>query len=349
MKTRFLPAILTLLVAAQSDALALDVVRTTQSSTPLSGTLQSVGATEVVIQNIRKEDVKVPVNTITSITFTGEAPQLRLVRSAIAGGNYDAALRTLANEALDPSKATRVEIKQEILFFRAISAARLALAGGGSINDAGRELFDFVANNKSSWRYYEANLVLGDIFVADGKPDQAQKYYDELVSAPWDDFKMRGGVAKGRALQVQGKHADALKVFDGVLKLGQGKTGDLIAAQTLAATVGKAACLAETGDPSQGVALIEGVIKDADAEQAELHAVAYVTLGNCYRKAGKSKPALLAFLHVDVLYYTYPKYHAEALYNLAQLFREGGKGARAGDARKLLLERYGGSKWAKMK
>jgi hypothetical protein len=65
------------------------------------------------------------------------------------------------------------------------------------------------------------------------------------------------------------------------------------------------------------------------------------------RKAGRTKEALLAFLHVDVLYFTTPEAHAEALANLAELWEEVQKPERAVKARQVLQERYGSSPWAK--
>ena len=111
---------------------------------------------------------------------------------------------------------------------------------------------------------------------------------------------MRAAVAVGRTLQAQNKHAEAIKQFDAVLAT----TDDSADAknQKLSATLGKAVSLAETGNVDEAVGTIEKMIQDADPEDKELHARAYNALGNCYEKAGQTKDALLAFLHVDVLY-----------------------------------------------
>ncbi len=100
---------------------------------------------------------------------------------------------------------------------------------------------------------------------------------------------MRGGVLKGRALQGEGKFEEAAAAFDNVLKLGAGESGELIDAQKQSATIGKAACLAQTGKATEAVSLLEEVITKADPEQAELHALAYNALGASHRKAGNTK------------------------------------------------------------
>ena len=117
--------------------------------------------------------------------------------------------------------------------------------------------------------------------------------------------------------------------------------------QKLAAQLGKATCLAATGEPDAGIKLVQEVIDKAEPEDADLNARAYVTLGNCYRqKEGATKDALLAFLHVDLLYNRDREAHAEALWNLARLWNELGKPERALQATQLLKDHYGGTSWA---
>ena len=77
-----------------------------------------------------------------------------------------------------------------------------------------------------------------------------------------------------------------------------------------------------------------------------MQAQAYNTLGTALRKAGKPQDALLAFLHVDVLYFASAEDHAEALANLAQLWNEVQKPERAAQALQTLKTRYKNSRWA---
>ena len=77
-----------------------------------------------------------------------------------------------------------------------------------------------------------------------------------------------------------------------------------------------------------------------------LGARAYNALGTALRKAGKPYDALLAFLHVDILYFASPEDHAEALANLAALWHEVHKTDRAIQAQETLRKRYKNSRWA---
>ena len=117
--------------------------------------------------------------------------------------------------------------------------------------------------------------------------------------------------------------------------------------QKLLAQVGKARCLAETGSPQDGISLIEDLIKENDSSDMELFGRAYNALGDCLQKSGKQKDAIMAYLHVDVLFYADPEIHAESLHHLSKLWAEVKKPDRAASARNLLEQRYAGSVWAK--
>jgi len=108
----------------------------------------------------------------------------------------------------------------------------------------------------------------------------------------------------------------------------------------------KAAAQVGGGNSDEAIKSVEAIIAKADPENVELHARAYNILGNAYRRAGKKKEALLAFLHVDLLYSKFPDQHAEALANLATLWAEVDKADRAAQARGVLKEKYPDSVWA---
>jgi tetratricopeptide (TPR) repeat protein len=261
----------------------------------------------------------------------------------VENGGYVDALEKLGQ--INSGSMERDLIKQDIEFYQAYSAAKLALAGNGEIAEAGRMLNAFVRTYPQNFHYLAAAEVMGDLLMASGKFDAAQKQYAELAKAPWPEFKMRAAVAVGRTLQAQDKHAEAIQQFDAVLAT-PGETNET-KSQKLTATLGKAVSVAESGSLEEAVAVIEKIIQDADPEDKELHARAYNALGNCYERADKTKDALLAYLHVDVLYNSVPEAHAEALAHLVPLWQAIGQETRARETRQMLQERYAGSRWAK--
>jgi tetratricopeptide (TPR) repeat protein len=327
-----------------STARAIDAVRTAKAS--VSGKIQSITTTEVTVERTNKDVEKVPVNEILSVRFDGEPPQLNQVRNALEQSNFLSAEKAL--EKLDPEKVDRAEIKTDIVYYRALTAAHKALAGDGDITDAGKALTAFIKDNPTSFHFLEANEVIGDLLVANGTYDKAETFY-KLVEeqSPWPDYKMRAGAARGRALLKQGKAQEALTVFDSVIARAGGGNNPLVARQRLIATVGKASCLSELGQHEEAAKLLDTLIAEADAEEAELHALAYNALGNSHRKAGRPKEARMAFLHTHILYPAFADAHAEALANLVDLWKELGDGTRSMEAQETLQSRYPNSAWAR--
>lgn len=288
-------------------------------------------------------DKEYAIHEIQEITFAREPGELTLARSNAAVGGYQTALDALARIEMDQIR--RPEIRQDIEFYKAYCTAKLAIAGEGDLQEAGKELHRFIQRNNKNFHYYQAVETLGDILVAWGSYNRAQEQYAILAAAPWDDFKLKAAVLEGHALVAQKKFPDAIQRFDAALAM---KLDTPIAKQLqLDAQLGKAASLAESGQVDQAVQMINNVIASAEPEAAELHARAYNALGNCYVKADKPKDALLAFLHVDLLYSGYPAAHAEALYHLAPLWEAVGQGERARQTRELLSDRYPNSRWLK--
>lgn len=288
-------------------------------------------------------DKEISVGQITEIKYAREPGELTLARSSAATGGYQSAVEAL--QRIDLDEVRREEIKQDIVYYLAYCKAKLAIAGEGDLRATGGELNRFVLRHKNSFHYYDAVETLGDILVAMGQFEHARKQYAILAATPWVDYKLKAMVLEGRALIAQKKYAEAIKRFDEALAI---KVDTPEAKQKyLAATLGKATCLADMGKIDEAIKMVQDVITKADAEAGELHAQAYNALGGCYLKAGKQKDALLAFLHVDVLYSSYPAAHAEALYRLVPLWKSIGQGQRARQALELLTERYPNSRWAK--
>jgi tetratricopeptide (TPR) repeat protein len=275
--------------------------------------------------------------------FEGEPAELTQTRVNAGNGAFAKALALLEKIAADQVK--RDFVKQDIEFYKAYCASRLALSGEGEITDAGKQLNLFVRSNPDNYHFLEASEMMGDLLMASGRYDFAEKQYSELAKAPWPVYKMRAAVSLGRSLQAQGKQAEAIQQFDAALAMGD--DGPDAQNQKLSATLGKAVSLADTAKGDDAVKIIQKVIQDADPQQKELHARAYNALGTCYEKSKQTKDALFAFLHVDVVYSNVPEAHAEALSHLVSLWKAVGNEEQSREARETLLQRHGNSKWAK--
>jgi tetratricopeptide (TPR) repeat protein len=330
-------------VASRVGAQQLDTV-VGGRGTPTYGTITEVTRVQVTIDTNQGKRL-FPVNEIQRVSYQGEPRELRNAREAISRGQWENGRSDL--ERIATSEISRREMLQDIEFYKAYSESRLAMEGGGDKSAAVRALVTFLEKpeNATSLHYFTAVETLGDLAVAMGRYDAAVKYYATLGEAPWPDYQLRAAVLEGNAMLAQDQFPQALTKYDAVLA---SPVDDARAReQKQRAQLGRSVALAATGKADEGIASVVQIIEQNDSrEKPLLFAQAYNALGTCYLKAGKSQDALLAFLHVDLLFHQDPAAHAEALYHLATLWSEVNRADRARQAKHLLETRYAGSPWA---
>lgn len=323
-------------------AWAIDSVKKLEGATA-SGTITGMTTNDVTIKPQIGENETVPVTNIDYVTFTGEPAQLPPARRKVGEGKYAEALADL--EKAKPDASASQNIKHEVQFYKALCQVRLVMeqAAGANPEKARLEMSAFVNEAKSNFHWLAANEAMGDLELAMKQFDKAAPYYDELAKSNFPEFKMKAGVNKGRVLVAQGKYAEAQAEYEKVLSLAGNTRSALADRQRFAASVGKANCLGLGGNPDEGIKLVEELIKNLPPEEAAMQAQAYVVLGNCYRKKDATKEALLAYLHVDVLYPNQAVAEDEALGNLIELWTKLNKPERAVEcqARRASLSRGG--------
>ncbi len=323
-----------------TTAFGLDTLKLTGGKS-IAGEITDMTSQAVTVKS-RGATKAVPVNQIVSISLDGSPNSLTLARLAANNGRFEDALKALGK--IKPDEAKRDLVKQDIAFYKAYCTAQLALSGSGEVQSAGKLLNAFAKAYPKNYHWLKANEVVGDLLVAKKSFGAAATFYDKLAKTPWPDYQMRAKVAIGRARMAEGKPAEAMQAFDSVLAIKD--TSVAAETQKMYARLGKARCLALQKKTDEAVKLVEEIIVAADPEHTRLLARAYNVLGTAHRKAGKPNDALLAFLHVDVLYFSSPEDHAESLANLAELWNEVHKPERAVQTRQILMQRYKNSRWA---
>jgi tetratricopeptide (TPR) repeat protein len=337
---------LLLAMASASPCRALDAIRTTKGNT-INGVIEGMSPQQVTIKPASGEPQSIPLHEIDSIKFNAEPPQLNVARAAARGGRFDEALRSLDKVLADANLAANPHVEQDARFWQAYSASRRALAGQGDLLAAGKQMRDFAQKYKDNYHILEAHEVLGDLLTAIDRPDLAAQHYSMVEKlATSNEALMRARIGGAGSLLAQGKWSEALAAYDAVIALAVDATPS-VARQKRIAELGKAVCLAGLDRADEGRQLAEQIIAQANPDQADVLARAYNALGACLRKADKPKDALLAYLHVDVLFAAESVPHAEALKNLSELWSEVGDPARAAEAQETLKSRYANSRWAR--
>jgi tetratricopeptide (TPR) repeat protein len=336
-------ALISVMLVVSASLIRADEVRLLGEKGKHTGTIQRVSPTEVTIGGSIRE-TNIPVNEIAAVSFSLEPRGLADAREAYESGRYTNVISSLND--IKPEQIRRDEVKVEIEFYRVMAAARMASFGAvdqKTARAAGMDLQRLLAEHKESYHFYEVNEALGDLLAAIKNPN-ANSFYDILAGAPWPEYKLRASVLKGRALQVQGNHQAAIAQFDAAL---QGEIAGRAGTQAYLARVGKAVSLVEIGKVDDAMKLLAEVIDKADEGDREVYARAYNALGGCYRKKNAPTEALLEYLKVDLLFNSVPDAHAEALYNLSQLWNDERHPERARDAADRLKQRYATSRWNK--
>ncbi len=320
----------------------IDQIYTSTSEKVYRGKIVSMTATVINFEPQRTGPTEIPANEITRIIFENSPDSLLAAQKAILDNEYEKAIEVLKKET---TESNRRELAEEIAFCRAYSTAQLAISGAADPTEAGRQMYAFITNSTNSFHYLKACELMGDICVTLGKFADAQKYYAKLGQAPWPDYKIRAQVALGRSYLAQNNAAAADNAYDEALNIDT--PGELAEAQRTAARIGKARCMVLTGKIDMALRSLNEILDRTEEKQTEINAMAYNALGTALRKAGKPKEAILAFLHVHLVYYTQSDLDAEAVANLEKLFTETHKPNHARDMRDTLDDKYKNSRWAK--
>jgi tetratricopeptide (TPR) repeat protein len=345
MKRQIVPLLATavLLGFCGVQARALDTITRKNSERPIAGEITGTSKTEITIKSgLRKTEQKVPANSIDRIRFDKEPPKLNLGRNHEAAGRYAQALEDY-HEALEGNPSTFLKTDLEFMIARA--TARMALAGPSKLDEAVKVLDGFLKAHSDSFRYYPALSLLGEVYLAQDDFASAQAAFGKLEQAPWNETKMAAKTASARLLLKQNKIAEARAAFEAVIALPAGTPAENV--RRYVAMLGKAVCLQRENQHQQAVKELEEITNKAPVNESRLQAEAYVRQGDSYRLLRQTKAAILAYLHVDLLFSKESALHAESLFWLSQLQTAAGHPDRADEASAKLELRYPNSQWAK--
>jgi tetratricopeptide (TPR) repeat protein len=330
-----------LLVAAGSAQNNRDVISLKDAARSVSGQIVSTspGVLELNADGARR---RVPVEDIEQIRLYDDPPGLRGVRDAIRSGQYERALQLA--EGVEVPAASRPLVREDLQFHQAWAAARLAMQGQGDVYDAARQMKSFLDAHRDSFHVFAASEVLGDLAMTLGETKAASVFYGRLTEAASPALRARGSLLQARALLSAGSVDAAAQRYQQVI---QDVNGDVQSNRLRSlAQVGLAQCQARRGNHAAAIEAVREVIARHDPEDTELFAQAYNALGTCYLAAQQPQDALLAYLHVHLLFFREFDAHAEALYHLSQLWTEVGQPEEAVKARELLQSRYAGTTWS---
>ena len=340
-----LVVLVVLMVLPTAELLAQTPDRVVTTSGIVTGRVAGTAANEVQVEDRSGETRRIPIDQIREVQFGGEPQEVKAARTMLLRGRPADALEELGKiQPADLDGAEQI-LLDEIDYVRAAATARASLASGGDPRESGKLVADFAGKHPESHHFYDMQELLGDLLARAGRPDNALSAYALLAKGP-PAFKVRAASARAKMLLDQDKFADALKEFDAAVKIDAADESS--AAQKRSAELGRARCLAQLGKADDAQAIILAVIQQADPEDSAVLAGAYNALGAAYRNvAGRDQDALVSYLTVDLVYNGSADSHAEALYNLVDLWEKAANPERSREARATLEAAYPGSQWVK--
>jgi tetratricopeptide (TPR) repeat protein len=304
--------------------------------------LTALTTSEVTITQSNGQAQNISVANLRDVRFDKEPTGLLSARSAERSGALDNALKGY-QDAAGAYTGDDKRLTTDLEFLIARVQAKQALTDPGKLDAAIAGLKSFREANKTNFRYLEATLVQAELHAAKQDVDAGKALLTEVQASPVRGFQLQAGVQLGRLLLASNSLPEALTAFDLVIQQSAGD--DSAQAAMYDGKLGRALCLRQQGNTDDAIATLDEVIASAAESESRILAEAWVRKGDCLKQKNETKAALMAYLHVDVLYPGEPAQHAESLLRLSQLWAAVGYPDRAQDAAARLTERYPNSQW----
>ena len=284
-----------------------------------------------------KKSAVLPAEQILWLQYEDEPLNLSAARVEIQVGNYEDALEKLGaieEEIKEPA------IQQELEWNRAYATLQSALADSGKLDSAAAVMKTFVEAYPDHYRFYDGNALLADAAAALGRAPAAEKYYTALAGAKSASYQARGKVGLANLALDANELDKAKSLFSEVADMAE-LDGQLAGFDARAAAqIGLARVLSKQGDLDGALASLNALLDATPNSATRRQAIIYNALGDVYAAAKKPEEAIVAYLHVDLLYPAARGERVKALKALVGLWREIGRTDRAVETKRLLRDRF---------
>lgn len=324
--------------AGSARAWAIDVLTLTPEATTKGAAAGGIFRGTVVAESPSKVELKLGSNTVSiptaevaSIVYDGHPASLEQAQAKEAAGSLAEAI-DLYKKAINDANGKPM-IVEDATFSLARATAELAQGDPSRAADAIGQLEGFARKYKEGRHVGLALDSLARLQIAREEYAGAEATLGTLAKLPGGDD--RSASLRIKLLSRQGQTAQAIGEIEKIIAAnpdGSVRKRDAVLA--------KAEALATLKKFAEAEELVRAVIKAAPPEDSTTQAIAHNTLGACLRAAGKTKDALYAYLHTDLLFSKDKEEHAKALGQIAQLYRELKQPARADETIERLKQDY---------
>ena len=331
-----------------ASASAIDLVHRRSTDKTVGGEVTKNTRDGVTVtQQVGMKEEVVPAGDISYIEWDAEPGPVKLARGSETTGALDEAIKQY-QEAAKAVGSAKEGLKTDVQFGLARATARKAIRTGEDLSGAVNLVKTFVNANRDNFRYFESQLLLGELSLASGDTNGAEIAYQAAAGASSSDFQKAGKIGLARAMLGRGDIPKAKAMFGEVASQKAGSPVE--ESRRLEAILGQALCLKQEKDSKGARKLVDQVIEEAKPADSRIQAEAFLRQGDLITAEGDNpKAAIRSYLFVDVI----PEFaaerdlHAEALYQLAKLWPTVGEAERGADAATRLKSQYPDSAWNK--
>ena len=333
-------AVLTVMTGSAGTAFAVDQVTKRSDRVTFRGEIAAMTIESITVKLSNGQTQVIPVSDVFSVRFDMEPSLLAQAQSNERSGALDVAQEKFES-VLKEYNGDDKRVLADVKFLIARTMVKQALADPGKVKDALAAMKKFREENKTNFRHFEATLLEASLST----PEEAKNLLQEVQASTVKGYQLQAGVQLGQLLLSGNDAAGALAAFQQVIEQSAGDASSATA--QFDGLLGKAACQQKQGQTDEAIATLDDIISKASESEATTLAHAWTLKGDCYRAKNMPKDALMAYLHVDVLYPSEPAAHAEALFHLVTLWAPAGHQDRSDEAMAKLSTKYPNSPWAK--
>ncbi len=300
------------------------------------GQVTAESPSEVTVQ-LGATSIVVPTDQIQSVEYQGQPAAMQLGQTNADAGRADEAIAQYQKAAAEAGG--RPFVAEAAKFGEAALLADLALVEPTRVQDAVAKLDAFVQAYPKGRHVVAAREALARVRLHAQDFTNAETDIAELAKIPAGAD--RAAVLGARLLLRRGDASAAIADLDRLIAAAEGSP------RQVELKLVKAEALTAASRYDESESLARQVVAAADADDFVVQSRAYNTLGDCLDAAARPKDALLAFLHVDLLYAKDKEEHPRALRRIEEVFRKLGQLSRADEYDQRLKQEYPNSPWTK--
>ncbi|MEZ6143777.1 MAG: hypothetical protein R3B84_24695 [Zavarzinella sp.] len=310
---------------AQDSVFRID--RKTDKNSSISGKIEGASPAGIKISVAGKVEVVHP-SDIVRVNYSTMPSALQFKLQKVYDAYNDRDLETANTEMAEVLKSPDYakcppDVKAYLQYWDVTLKAQVA-ESENEIQEATRNLADFVTSNDQSWMFALASEKVALLYADQSRYVDAKKYLEQVVKSPDvpADLKL---TAKVGLINVNFQEGELDEADTRVKEMIADRTTpasmkDRLDMYQLGIVATKAAKNKDEKATTAAIARINAAI--AKTQDKGLRGLGYNVIGDSYKAMGRNRDAMWSYLWVDVVYNQDSSEHSKALSRLISIFEQ---------------------------